>query len=80
MEDWKVEEHEMPRWNYLAGKIDELVADPKNSPKMTTEETIEFLVIWQRHQFDVNTNAADKAWVNHVKKCFNEGDIDILYK
>ena len=43
MENWKVEEHEIPRWNYLAGKIDQLVKDPDNSPKMTTEELLNFL-------------------------------------
>ena len=80
MENWKVEEHEMPRWNYLADKIDQLAADPKNCPKMTTEETIEFLQIWERRQFDINGLACDKAWVNYVKKCLNEGDDDILYK
>ena len=77
MENWKVEEHEMTKYNYLAGKIDKLVEDPENSTKMTTQEIIEFLQIWERRQFD---DTQDTAFINYVKQCINQGDTDILFK
>ena len=77
MQDWKVEEHEMPKYNYLAGKIDKLVEDPVNSTKMTTQEIIEFLQIWERRQFN---DTKDTAFINYVKQCINQGDTDILFK
>ena len=79
MENWKVEEHEMTRFNYLAGKIDQLVDDPKNSPKMTTQEIIEFMQIWQRRQFDLH-DRHDTSYINYIKQGLNEGDTNVLYK
>lgn len=74
MSNWKVQESEMPRWNYLAGKIDALATD-LNSPKMTGEEVVEFLSIWYRE-----TYKPTDPFVKRVMKDLNSGDNDILFK
>jgi hypothetical protein len=70
---WKVEEHEMPRWNYLTGKIDKISEDI-NSPKLTKDEVIEFLNILNREKNQVD------SYVNYILEGLNRGDTDGLYK
>jgi hypothetical protein len=72
--NWKVEDHEMDTCNRLAGKIDAIAKD-KNSPKLTTDEVVEFLSIWDR---EILKN--DDPWVLEVTKYLNDGDNGILFK
>lgn len=71
MNSWKVEEHELPRWKYLTGKID----NPDQSKPLTYEETVEFLKIWEREHF-----LNDPGWINYVKDGLNRGDSLVLFK
>ena len=81
---WKVKEHELPRWNYLAGKMDAISGEIEaagynrehvcKSPLMTYDEVKEFLVIWWREQ------EPDVSLIKHTLRCLNVGDNDILFK
>lgn len=70
---WKITEDELPRWNYLAGKIDKL-KENENSSKLTPEETKEFIWLWWRE------TEPHEAFVTHVMNRLNEGDNGILDK
>jgi len=72
---WKIEEHQMERFDFLAGKIDALRKN-RNSEKVTKEEMVEFCKMWWRDgQYNI-TNPLIKAVTEKV----NDGDPDIFFK
>jgi hypothetical protein len=73
--NWKVEEFDTDRWNYLTMKIDYLCKSKGESSKLTREEVVEFLSLWEKH-----TYSKEDPWVTAVMNGLNKGSNDILFK
>ncbi|XWV26363.1 putative orfan [Tupanvirus soda lake] len=77
--NWKIEAHEMDRWNYLAGKFDNISdiisnkQQPLDSDLFNLDEIVEFLTLWYRRKPSIE-------FAKCVLGYFNRGDNDILYK
>ena len=72
----EMENQTQMRWNYLAGKIDKLSTDPNHNEQLTIDETMEFLKMWEKDQFEPD----NMAWFHHVHSELNKGHQDILFK